>query len=175
MPSYRLTQCMPIRDLHPVPQVYADQMLPEPDELTLPMCWHEDLLDQLQHPAIINAAKAQQVRLGGFALLGGVDRSVACHTFCAHHLMFCSHVKRAESAEMSHAVAACWQHHMPRSAAWSLTQKVSGVPMHQETLSAKLLAILYAIKYATLYDVLVSARPAGAAAHPAASRVHDSH
>lgn len=50
--------------LHAGPQVYADQMLPEPDELTLPMCWHEALLEQLQHPAIINAAKAQQVGPG---------------------------------------------------------------------------------------------------------------
>jgi hypothetical protein len=45
--------------------VYADQMLPEPDELTLPMCWHEALLEQLQHPAIIDAAKAQQVSCKG--------------------------------------------------------------------------------------------------------------
>lgn len=51
--------------LAPPPQVYAEQMLPEPEELTLPMCWHQALLEQLQHPAIIQAAQAQQVGAGG--------------------------------------------------------------------------------------------------------------
>lgn len=50
-------------DGDPFYEVYADQMLPQPEELTLPMCWHTDLLQQLQHPAIIQAAQAQQERL----------------------------------------------------------------------------------------------------------------
>lgn len=42
-------------------EVYTDQLLPQPEALALPMCWHTDLLQQLQHDAIIAAAQQQQV------------------------------------------------------------------------------------------------------------------
>jgi hypothetical protein len=43
-------------------QHYTQALLPQPEELTLPLCWDADMLRELQHPAIINAAQAQQVR-----------------------------------------------------------------------------------------------------------------
>jgi hypothetical protein len=42
-------------------ELYADHLLPQPEDLTLPMCWTGELLQQLQHDAIIDAAQQQQV------------------------------------------------------------------------------------------------------------------
>jgi hypothetical protein len=42
-------------------EAYADMLLPDPEKLTLPMCWHEQLLQELQHKDIAQAAKQQQV------------------------------------------------------------------------------------------------------------------
>jgi hypothetical protein len=44
-------------------EAYADNLLPQPGMLTLPMCWEEPLLAELQHADIAAAARAQQVRL----------------------------------------------------------------------------------------------------------------
>ncbi len=40
---------------------YANELLPEPQQLILPMCWGEEHLRELQHAAISNAALKQQV------------------------------------------------------------------------------------------------------------------
>lgn len=42
---------------------YSDHFLQQPEDLTLPMCWNDDLSSELQHPAIIAAAQQQQQRL----------------------------------------------------------------------------------------------------------------
>ncbi|GIM10040.1 hypothetical protein Vretimale_13795, partial [Volvox reticuliferus] len=42
---------------------YCDELLPTPEQLTLPMCWGEARLAQLQHADIAQAAAAQQARL----------------------------------------------------------------------------------------------------------------
>ena len=42
-------------------EAYADMLLPDPEQLTLPMCWHDQLLQELQHKDIIDAAQQQQV------------------------------------------------------------------------------------------------------------------
>jgi len=38
------------------------QMLPAPEELCMPLCWERELLAELRHAAIIQAAMQQQVR-----------------------------------------------------------------------------------------------------------------
>jgi hypothetical protein len=37
-------------------------MLPAPEELCMPLCWERELLAELRHAAIIQAAMQQQVR-----------------------------------------------------------------------------------------------------------------
>jgi hypothetical protein len=44
-------------------QEYTEKLLPKPEELTLPLCWSEERLQQLQHPDIVEGALAQQVRV----------------------------------------------------------------------------------------------------------------
>lgn len=44
---------------------YAAAVLPQPLELTLPLCFPPELLLELQHGAIIAGARAQQERLAG--------------------------------------------------------------------------------------------------------------
>lgn len=51
---------------------YTDALLPAPEALCLPSCWEAHRLDQLQHPAIADAARAQQVGL----------RRVLCPCLC---------------------------------------------------------------------------------------------
>jgi len=70
---------------------YADALLPQPAALTLPLCWEEGLLRELQHGAIEAAALAQQVRIGSGGwpfvvrgLWGGAPGVRA--TFIAAHL-----------------------------------------------------------------------------------------
>ncbi|MEW5301267.1 MAG: hypothetical protein WDW38_009476 [Sanguina aurantia] len=46
-------------------QDYSERLLPPPESLTLPMCWSESLLQQLQHESIASGARQQQVRLKG--------------------------------------------------------------------------------------------------------------
>jgi hypothetical protein len=36
-------------------------MLPQPGQLTLPLCWEEELLRELQHQDIMDKAQQQQV------------------------------------------------------------------------------------------------------------------
>ncbi len=43
---------------------YTDALLPAPEALCLPSCWEPHRLEQLQHPAIAEAARAQQVGPG---------------------------------------------------------------------------------------------------------------
>ncbi|GLI68384.1 hypothetical protein VaNZ11_012712, partial [Volvox africanus] len=44
-------------------QRYCDELLPAPEQLTLPMCWEGPRLAQLQHTDIAQAATAQKARL----------------------------------------------------------------------------------------------------------------
>ncbi|GIL54003.1 hypothetical protein Vafri_9560 [Volvox africanus] len=44
-------------------QRYCDELLPAPEQLTLPMCWEAPRLAELQHSDIAQAAAAQQARL----------------------------------------------------------------------------------------------------------------
>lgn len=50
-------------DGDPFWELYADHLLPQPEALCLPMCWPPELLQELQHTAIIDAALQQQVRM----------------------------------------------------------------------------------------------------------------
>jgi hypothetical protein len=55
---------------------YSDSLLPSPEALTVPMCWEEQLLSELRHPEVEEAAKAQQVRrlaVGGSWRVGRGD------------------------------------------------------------------------------------------------------
>lgn len=51
---------------------YANALLPAPEALTLPLCWGERLLGELQHDGIAAAARQQQQRLA--ALFPGLSR-----------------------------------------------------------------------------------------------------
>ena len=44
-------------------QAYTQQMMPQPGQLTLPVCWEEDLLKELHHDDISSKARKQQVGL----------------------------------------------------------------------------------------------------------------
>lgn len=48
-------------DGDPFWELYCDHFMQQPEQLTLPMCWDPELLQQLQHTAIIEAAQKQQV------------------------------------------------------------------------------------------------------------------
>jgi hypothetical protein len=48
-------------DSDPFWELYAEHLLPPPEEVTLPMAWGPELLQQLQHDAIIEGAQKQQV------------------------------------------------------------------------------------------------------------------
>lgn len=50
-------------DGDPFWELYAEHLLPPPEEVTLPMAWGPELLQQLQHEAIEQGAQAQQERL----------------------------------------------------------------------------------------------------------------
>lgn len=52
-------------DGDPFWELYAEHLLPPPEEVTLPMAWGPELLQQLQHDAIQQGAQAQQVRATG--------------------------------------------------------------------------------------------------------------
>jgi hypothetical protein len=49
-------------DGDPFWELYAEHLLPPPEEVTLPMAWGTELLQQLQHDAIMDGAQKQQVR-----------------------------------------------------------------------------------------------------------------
>jgi hypothetical protein len=49
-------------DGDPFWELYAEHLLPPPEEVTLPMAWGPELLQQLQHDAIVDGAQKQQVR-----------------------------------------------------------------------------------------------------------------
>jgi hypothetical protein len=49
-------------DGDPFWELYTEHLLPPPEEVTLPMAWGPELLQQLQHNAIIEGAQKQQVR-----------------------------------------------------------------------------------------------------------------
>jgi hypothetical protein len=42
---------------------YANSILPQPTDLTLPLCFPPELLPELQHVALVEGAAAQQERL----------------------------------------------------------------------------------------------------------------
>eukprot|EP00879_Flechtneria_rotunda_P022438 GHRR01023688.1.p1 GENE.GHRR01023688.1~~GHRR01023688.1.p1 ORF type:complete len:362 (+),score=153.27 GHRR01023688.1:241-1326(+) len=44
-------------------ELYADHFYQQPEQLTLPMCWPQQLLKELQHPTLVKAAEQQQARL----------------------------------------------------------------------------------------------------------------
>jgi hypothetical protein len=48
-------------DGDPFWELYAEHLLPSPEEVTLPMAWSPELLQQLQHDAIVDGAQKQQV------------------------------------------------------------------------------------------------------------------
>lgn len=50
-------------DGDPFWELYTEHLLPPPEEVTLPMAWAPELLQQLQHDAIIEGAQKQQVRI----------------------------------------------------------------------------------------------------------------